>query len=157
MNETRAIHGTITCSRVFRASPERLFAAWADETTHEEWLPAPEGMRYVYEGRDFTVGGRERCDMRRGDEVLAVFEHHYLDIVENRRVVWSVRAMMPDGTLISISKNTVEIEAEDDGARLVCAEQTSWFVGRSMMEEHEGGWKTLLDGLEAFLTRSSAS
>ena len=153
--EEPARHDTITVSRHLNASPEAVFAVWADETTHDAWQPAPDGMRYVYEGRDFSIGGRERCDMRRGDEVLATFEHHYLDIVEGRRIVFAVRAVMPDGTLVGVSKNTVEFQPSGDGTLLLCTEQVTWFTPDSTREAHESGWEELLDGLAAYLDRRS--
>lgn len=147
----RAVHDAIRTSRVFRAPPAGVFAPWTEPETQHRWQPAPEGTQYHYESRVFSPGAVEICELRRGQEVLARFENRYLEIVENHRIVLSVRAFARDGTLISVSNHTLEFEPEGDGARLDATEQVVWLVGRSMRKEHEGGWATMLDRLVAFV------
>lgn len=156
MSESRLIHDTITSSRVFRSPPAAVFTAWADPSTHEHWQPAPEGTAYVYDRHDFSPGGVERCELRRGNEVLARFVNRYLEIAEGRRIIFSVRAEAPQGELVSVSQHTIELVADGSGTRLFATEQVVWAMGQSRRPEHEAGWNLLLDRLVAFVDVGSA-
>ena len=151
MSKSGLIHDTITAERVFRSPPEAVFRAWEDPATHEHWQPAPEGTEYVYDGHDFRAGGIERCELRRGDEILARFVNRYVEIMEGERIIFSVRAETAGGELVSVSQHTIALTAENGGTRLSCTEQVVWPGGVSRRTEHEIGWKMLLDRLVAFL------
>lgn len=151
MSTPGCLHATISNSREFRSPPAAVFGAWADPETHRHWQPAPEGTEYVYDRHDFRAGGIEHCELRRGGEVLARFVNRYLEIAEGRRIIFSVRAEAPDGTIVSVAQHTIEILPHGEGARLRCTEQVVWPSGESREQEHQGGWKMLLDRLVAFL------
>lgn len=143
-----AIHDTIAVSRVLKASPARVFAAWTDPESRKKWEPTPEGMEMIYENFDFRPGGQERSEMRQGDTTLAGFETRFLDIVTDQRIVSTV-AVNAGGAVMSCSLHTIEFQPEGTGTRLICHEQVAWFNGMNMRSEHEGGWAVLLDRLAA--------
>ncbi len=157
MAETTAVHDTIRTTRVLRAAPEAVFGAWADPDTHRHWQPAPEGMRYEYDRHDFTEGGVEHCALMQGDQVFARFVNRYIAIETNRRIIFSVRAELPDGSVASVSQHTIEVTPEGEGSRLVCTEQVAWTGGVSRRSGHEAGWATLLDRLVAWLDGPDAA
>lgn len=147
MSETPPIiHDTIKAERVLKVAPERVFAAWTDSEARKRWEPTPQGMNMEYDVHDFQVGGYEKSRMKKDGDVLAEFDTRFIDIVENRRVVSSVRVLV-SGNAMSCSQHTVDFRPEGNGTHLICHEQVAWFNGRSMRAEHEGGWSTLLDRL----------
>lgn len=145
------IHDTIEFERLLNAAPERVFAAWTDSEARKRWEPTPEGMTMEYDNHSFTVGGHERSRMKKDSDTLAEFDTRFLDILDNRRVVYSV-SVSSGGAPMSCSQNTVVMQPEGTGTRLICHEQVAWLHGKSMRPEHEGGWATLLDRLEAEVT-----
>jgi len=151
LNESKIIHDTISSSRFFNAAIEDVFDAWADHEKSQKWDPRPDGVESVSQGRDFSVGGIESTDYISDGVILVRFETRYLDIVENERIIYSIRVISPEGSLLSSSQNTIEFTSEDNGTRLFCTEQVAWLMGKSMRPEHESGWETLLGRLEAFL------
>nr|WP_306263377.1 SRPBCC domain-containing protein [Pararhizobium sp. IMCC3301] len=140
------IHDTIKAERLLNAAPERVFAAWTDSEARKRWEPTPEGMSMDYDGHDFQIGGYEKSRMTKDGNVLAEFDTRFIDIVENSRVVSSVR-VNSGGNALSCSQHTIDFRAEGNGTRLICHEQVAWFHGHDMRAEHEGGWSTLLDRL----------
>lgn len=143
-----AVHDTIAVSRVFKASPARVFAAWSDPESRQKWEPTPVGMKMIYEKYDFRPGGQEQSELRQGDASLADFETRYLDIIKDQRIVSTV-AVTADGRVMSCSLQTLEFQPEGTGTRLICHEQAAWLNGMNMRSEHEGGWALLLDRLTA--------
>lgn len=101
----------------------------------------------IHHNYDFRIGGIERLEMKQGEKTLAEFEQCYLDIIVDRRIVYTVKVYAGDH-LMSCSKEVIEFLPKDDGTLLCCAEQVSWFHGQSMRSEHEDGWATLVDGLQ---------
>ncbi|MBO0334772.1 SRPBCC domain-containing protein [Sneathiella sp. CAU 1612] len=143
-----AVHETIAVSRVFKAAPTRVFAAWTDPESRKKWEPTPEGMEMIYENFDFRPGGLERSEMQQDGTTLVGFETRFLDIVADQRIVSTV-AVNADGGVMSCSLHTIEFQPEGTGTRLICHEQVAWLNGMNMRSEHEGGWAVLLERLAA--------
>jgi uncharacterized protein YndB with AHSA1/START domain len=143
-----AIHDTIAASRVLKAAPARVFAAWTDTEARKKWEPTPEGMEMVYENSDFRIGGVERSEMRQGGAAVASFEIRFLDILEDQRIISTVM-VRAGGAVMSCSLHTIEFQPEGSGTRLICHEQVAWFNGMNMRSEHEGGWALMLDRFTA--------
>jgi uncharacterized protein YndB with AHSA1/START domain len=104
---------------------------------------------------DFRVGGHERGVLRFGPQTpfpgtLFAREGEFQDIAPNKRVV-STSAMKIGDKLISVSLETFELLATDRGTDLIFTHQAAFFEGADGPEMREGGWRKLLEKLEAEL------
>src|SRR5262249_33343592 len=84
MTDRYITHATFSIERVYRASPQRVFAAWADPAAKARWFAGPGSEHQL----DFRVGGREVARGRQGGAVLA-FESVYRGVVPGERIVYS--------------------------------------------------------------------
>jgi uncharacterized protein YndB with AHSA1/START domain len=139
-------HATFAIERTYDASPERVFAAWADPAAKRSWFAGPSAEHEL----DFRVGGRE---VNRGGPPggpLYTYEATYRDIVPGRRIVYAYDMYMDD-TRISVSVATVEFEPHGAATRLTFTEQGAFLDGHDTPAQREHGTNSLLDKLEAAL------
>ena len=150
MSERRAVHDSFTIERVFDASPQRLFAAFATIEGKSRWFVGPPGWTLVERQFDFRVGGLERAVGRFENGGLSVFDAVYHDIVPDQRIVYSYRMAKTD-TPISVSLATLQIAPEGAMARLIMTEQGVFLDDFIDGGGREQGTKFLLDQLAATL------
>ena len=113
---TRAVqHGTIRLERRYKAAPARVFAAWAEPEARAKW-DVPGRWLIAEQTFDFREGGRERKRFGPPDDPRLVADTLYLDIVPQRRIVFSY-SMTSRGTPISVSLTTVELACPSSGGR----------------------------------------
>ena len=144
MTERSVTHSTFAVERTYDASPERVFAAWAEPERKARWFGNPETGVAEYE-LDFRVGGREfNRGTVEGNEYT--FEARYQDIVPDERIVYAYD-MHTDGQRISVSLGTVELKMEENGTRLVYTEQGAYLDGLDTPEQRQSGTGGLLDAL----------
>ena len=70
------------------ATPERVFAAFADKTKKRRWCVEGEGFTIEEFEMDFRVGGRERSRFRFEGGPAIVCDAVYQDIVPDKRIVF---------------------------------------------------------------------
>ena len=85
-------HGTFTIERYYPVAVERVFGAFADAEKKRRWFVGDRDV--VSHELEFAVGGRERSSTRMGEGTpfagqVLTNETVYLDIVENRRIVFA--------------------------------------------------------------------
>ena len=73
----------------------------------------------------------------------------------DRRIVFSYTIDRGE-TRISASLSTVELLPDGAGTRLVFTEQAAFLDGGDQPEIREGGWRSLLEKLDAVLRRRAA-
>jgi uncharacterized protein YndB with AHSA1/START domain len=151
MAERSTEHATFAIERTYDASPERVFAAWADPAAKARWFGGGEGSTDEQE-LDFRVGGREVNRGAGPDGQTYAYEAVYQDIVPDQRIVYTYD-MHRDKTRISVSLATVELQPKGDGTKLIFTEQGAFLDGEDKPEYREQGTGGLLDALEAELQR----
>jgi uncharacterized protein YndB with AHSA1/START domain len=156
MTERSVTHATFVVERTYDASPERVFAAWADSASKARWFAGPDEWGPGEHDLDFRVGGREisRGGPRGGP--VHTFDGRYHDIVPDQRIVFTYD-MHLDDTRISVSLATVEFKPVGTGTRLIFTEQGAYLDGHDTPAQREQGTGALLDALGAELGREPTS
>ena len=150
MSERSVSHSTFVVERTYDASPQRVFAAWAEPEAKGRWFGNPDQGVAEYE-LDFRVGGRE---FNRGtvEGQDYTFEARYQDIVPDERIVYAYDMHTGDRR-ISVSLGTVQLEPEGDGTRLTYTEQGAYLDGLDTPEQRQQGTGGLFDALGEELAR----
>jgi uncharacterized protein YndB with AHSA1/START domain len=151
MENPRVIHSTFQLERKLKASPEHVFASFADEPTKRRWFFG--GGTHTLEGHelDFKIGGKERAQMKMGPGtpvagMTLVNDTVYEDIVPARRIVTAYRMSM-NGRVFSASLTTIEFLPEGSGTDLVFTHQGAYFENADGPEMRKDGWEKLLEKL----------
>jgi uncharacterized protein YndB with AHSA1/START domain len=143
MTKRSAQHGTIRLERRYKAPPARVFAAWAEPKARAKW-DVPGRWVIAEQTFDFREGGRELKRFGPKDDPRLVADTLYLDIVPQRRIVFSY-SMTSRGTPISVSLTTIEISADDRDTHLLLTEQIVFLDGNDTAANREEGLKSMLD------------
>ncbi len=102
-------------TRMFRASPERLFEAHTDPAIIRTWMLGPEGWTMPECESDPRPGGRIRFTWAKPGQESFSLNGTYLELDPPRRIVhreeWDAPGMVP--TVV-----TTEFEAEGEGTRM---------------------------------------
>lgn len=154
MTECSVNHATFVIARSYRASPARVFKAFADPVVKRRWFIEGEGWTIDEFTPCFTEGGRELSRFRFGAGPAMSNETVYQQIVPGERIVFSY-AMTIGGKRISVSLATIELVAEGAGTRLVYTEQGAFLDGADQPGEREAGCRELLEALAAELDRQA--
>ena len=142
-------HGTFTIERYYPVAVERVFGAFADAEKKRRWFVGDRDV--VSHELEFAVGGRERSSTRMGEGTpfagqVLTNETVYLDIVENRRIVFAYTMAFGERRF-SGSLATVELIGGGKGTRLRFTEQGAYFEGSDGVQMREMGWKHLVERL----------
>ncbi|MBP9145853.1 MAG: SRPBCC family protein [Thermoanaerobaculia bacterium] len=157
MTQRSVVHGTFTLERIYPASPERVFSAWADQKSKARWFAIVERWEILEYRLDFQVGGREIWRGGPQGETVHRNETIFRDIVPNRRIIYAYDMFVGD-TRHSVSLATVLFEPHAEGTRLTFTEQGAYLDGVS--DGPEGrlhGWGVLLDSLTTEVAGGLAS
>jgi len=157
-----ALCGSFTVERDLAASPDQVFAAYAEPGLRRRWLRVPGDATEARYELDFRPGGRE---MRRGrfapsgvagTEELIEYRSVFWDIVPAARIVFGYELVL-DGTRRWASLVTVELTPlpGEQGTRLRHTEQYTLLAytgdGADDQAHLRGGTQLQLNGLAAAL------
>lgn len=141
---TPVAHSTFRLERHYKASPARVFRAFADPAAKRRWLIEGEGFE-VFEFRPaFAVGETEFSRFRFQDMPEMTNTTTYQDIVPDRRIIFCYR-MTIGGAIMSASITTIELTGSDDGTLLTLTEQGAYMNGSCDDKAREEGTRGLLE------------
>lgn len=151
MTNRSIVHASFTITRVYDATPTRVFQAFANEDAKNKWFAGPGGWTLLKRSFDFREGGREYLSGRHESGVVHTFDCLYHDIVENERIIYSY-VMELDGKRISVSQAAIELRPEGPaskptGTKLVLTEYGDYLDGYDNAGSREHGTAELLDRL----------
>ncbi len=146
------VHASFTITRQWKASPARVFQAFADQQKKDAWFGGGSDWTPVSRSFDFREGGREHAAGRWKTGMVSRFDCTYLDIVEpvaggEGRIIYSY-VMHLDDRKISVSQASVELFAEGGGTKLVLTEYGDYLDGYDDAGSREHGTNFLMDALE---------
>lgn len=119
-----------------------MFAAWRNPRTKRRWFTGDDGEHAL----DFRVGGLETIRSVGANGQRLAFESRFLDIVANRRIVYS-STLSTDDALATASITSVELLADGDATVLTLTESGVFLDGRerpSWREQGTNDWLTRL-------------
>ena len=148
MTERKLTHSTFTLEREYKASPEKVFAAFADPVIKAKWFEAPsEEWRHIGSSLDFREGGREHSEGQFGEGgPISRFDAYYHEVVDDLRLVYDYE-MRVDGQRLSVSLASIELTPTAAGTRLTLTEQGVYFDDLDNTEQRKEGTIELLESL----------
>ncbi|MFP3547080.1 SRPBCC family protein [Rhizobium sp. SIMBA_035] len=155
MTQPSATHTTFTIERQLKAKPERAFRAWANPASKQTWFACHDGWATIEYRLDFRAGGSERNHTSDGEGLLHAYDAHYLDVVENARIVYAYEMKLGE-TRISASLATITFEPSAAGTRMLFTEQVVFLDGYPDDGLRRQGTEIGLDNFEAFLDREAS-
>ena len=155
MTDRSVTHSTFVVERNYPASPQKVFAAFADPSQKRRWFTAGDKRETVEFVMDFRVGGNERAVYRfkPGTQfagTLLTNHTNYQDIVPNQRIVVAYTMSMADRRF-SASLATFELVPAGTGTSLIFTDQGAYFEGSDGPQIRKQGWEKLLEQLAAEL------
>lgn len=151
MEKPNVLHSTFVLEHSYPASPERVFAAFADPNRKKIWYGDAAGRAVEKFTTDFRIGGVDHYQYRMLEGTPfpgAVLENQtcYQDIVPNKRIVLAY-TMSLGGNRFSASLATFEFVPTEKGTDLVFTDQGAYFENSDGPRMREGGWRSLLGKL----------
>jgi len=134
--------------RFINAPRERVFAAWTDPSIFPKWF-GPKGVHIPEFELDVRPGGAWRAVMENAEGQRYYVGGAYEEIVENEKLVFTW-AWTHDGVRGHESRITLRFADDGQGARLSIVHEN--LESDESAENHNGGWTSSLDCLEALLT-----
>jgi uncharacterized protein YndB with AHSA1/START domain len=148
-------HASFTITRRWKASPARVFSAFADQEKKAAWFGGGPTCTQLSRSFDFREGGKEHEAGRWPNGVVSKFDCIYLDIVppsgnEGGRIIYSY-VMHLDDRKISVSQAAIELTPDGDGTKFVLTEYGDYLDGYDDNGSREHGTNALMDALEKSL------
>ena len=151
MTARTVVHASFTITRRWKATPGRVFAAFADEKQKDKWFAGPGSWTQVERSFDFREGGKEHAAGRWKTGMVSKFDCIYLDIVppsnnESGRIIYSY-VMHLDDRKISVSQAAIELTPDNGGTKLTLTEYGDYLDGYDDAGSREHGTNFLMDAL----------
>jgi uncharacterized protein YndB with AHSA1/START domain len=140
---------TVEIRRSFRATPERVFAAFANPELVARWLTPSPDIRVTVLRFEFLEGGAYRLAYHLPDGTTSVIGGTYRTIVPPSKIVFSWVIEPPDEHAGIDSEVTVSIARSREATELVIRHER--LKRRDAMERHGAGWQGALVALNALL------
>ena len=139
-------HATLVLTQHINAPLPQVFAAWASATERARWGSPSDTAAIVYDAANFAVDGRDSYRCGGKNDLRFRCEVHYLDIVNNQRIVYAERVNEGD-TPLSATLNTVELRTEGAQTRVQVTIQITALAGPGIVSGTEHGTRAALANL----------
>jgi len=136
---------TLVVERVFRATPEKVFAAWTDPIQLAKWW-GPEGMFAPDVEMDARTGGAWRTVMANDDGMRVTVSGRYREVSPPDRLVMTWGWQQEDGTRGHETEIVLTLEDVPEGTRLRLVQ--SVFETADDRNRHGMGWNSSFNDLE---------
>ena len=151
MADVSTDHGTVVVERTLKVPASRAYGAFADPKQRARWGAPSGSVVFCYDETDFRVGGRDLARCGASEDPRFRVEARYVDIVGERRVVWT-EAIHEIDKLLAVNITTVEFQPDGPGTRVKVTVQVTSFVGAGMIHNtkagHEGSLANMAHHLE---------
>lgn len=139
---------TLVIERLFRASPDRVFAAWTDPSIMVQWW-GPEGHHVPEYDMDVREGGQYRAVMQseKGERHTVSGTFRRIDPPSHLTLTWAWE--QPDGTRGHETVIDLTFVPDPDGTRLTLVQRL--FETTEGRDNHRKGWMSMLNCLDAAL------
>jgi len=142
----------VQLTRVLRAPPGKVFAAWTDPALLERWWTGVGGWVDAKADVDLRVGGRYHLSMRDDRGALHGVVGAYTEVVPAERLAftwtWENEPSVMHGSEGSLVD--VVLREAPDGTQVSLTH--TGLGGKVVRDMHEEGWNALLTRLFAVLT-----
>ena len=146
MTARSVVHASFTITRRWKAAPERVFQAFADQKKKDAWFGGGSDWTPVGRSFDFREGGKEHAAGRWKTGMVSKFDCIYLDIIPNQRIIYSY-VMHLDDRKISVSQAAIELTPDNGGTKLTLTEYGDYLDGYDDAGSREHGTNALMDAL----------
>jgi CubicO group peptidase (beta-lactamase class C family) len=137
-------------SRVYKASRERVFAAWTDPDKASRWW-VPQDCELVSCKMDVRPGGGWHRRMRVPDGGVISKWGEYREVLAPERLVFTYNTEFADGTVDPETLVTVTFNDLGDGyTRLTLRHERFW--SEAARDSHTGGWDGSLERLVLYMS-----
>jgi uncharacterized protein YndB with AHSA1/START domain len=143
---------TLTITRIFNASVERVFSAWTRSDYMAQWF-GPEQFTVERAELDLTVGGLYDIQLRAPDQKLIRHFGEYLEITTNTSLVftWVLDNQDCDGSTGLEGNTLVSLSFKALGQKTELILQHEKLPNKDAFNGHSFGWTSSMDSLESFL------
>jgi uncharacterized protein YndB with AHSA1/START domain len=149
MSNSNATVEALVIRRTYKASRERVFAAWTQPDILKRWMRAGDGQETIVT-IDPRVGGKYRIVMTAADGELFVAGGVVREFAPPERLQymwqWEDDDGKPEGNETIL---TLDFLARGDETELVLTHEN--FVDDAQRGRHESGWNGMLDTLSGTL------
>ncbi|WP_028478586.1 SRPBCC domain-containing protein [Nocardia sp. CNY236] len=145
MSTPTLTHSTVEVARSYPASPDKIFAAYADVERRASWT-APDGHEVVYVTSSFDVDGVDDFQCGPVGRAELTGRVRYLDIKEGVRIVYSETISLGSEPL-AISLVSWSLDPSDIGTEVTVISQICSFVGDDMIAGTREGLSMALGNL----------
>ena len=144
MTDDLVCHASLTFERSCAAPLPSVFELYSNAKERERWSVPSDTATFSYEEADFRVGGWDvfRCGSKEAPQYRG--ETHYLDIVPDKRIVFS-QVISQGKQHLCASMNTVRFEPQGEGTKITATVQLVSFVGDGMIEGTKLGMNAAFD------------
>ena len=150
MTQTEQQNLTLTVSRRYHATRERVFDAWTDPDIMKQWF-SPEGVTNPAIDVDLCVGGAYRVEMLTPDGRRPVAVGTYQEIARPERLVFTW-AWEDEADDAHTGQTLVTVEFLERGDETEVVVTHAGFANEEGRKGHEDGWTGCLVCLDAVLS-----
>jgi uncharacterized protein YndB with AHSA1/START domain len=152
MTDILTDHGTVVVERTLDVPVSRVYSAFADAGERASWGAPSDTAVFIYDEANFAVGGRDLARCGAKEDPRFRVEARYVDIVVERRVVWTETIHEID-KLLATNITTLELVPDGRRTRLKVTVQVTSFVGPGMIKNtktgHEGSLANMARHLDS--------